>query len=120
MIRVLVVDDHTVVRKGLVEILKKQEGIVIVGEASDGRQALEQTRQVQPHVVLMDVVMPLMNGIDSTRLIKNEMPNVQIIGLSMHAQDVMAAQMLAAGAVRYLVKDGPIEDLVAAIKEAVR
>ncbi len=117
-IRVLVVDDHTVVRKGLVEILQKQAGVAVVGEAADGRQALEQARLLKPDVVLMDVTMPRMSGIEATRSLVYEMPNVRVIGLSMHAQDDMAAQMRAAGAVSYLVKDGPIEDLVAAVRAA--
>jgi CheY-like chemotaxis protein len=116
MIRILIADDHTVIRKGLVELLQKEPGLAIVGEAVDGQHTLDQARQLKPDVVLMDVTMPRMNGIDATRLLLSEMPEVRVIGLSMHAHD-MKAQMHAAGAVRYLVKDGPIEDLVAAIRE---
>jgi len=114
-IRVLVADDHTVVRKGLVELLKKEPRLAIVGEAADGRQAVEQARQLRPDVVLMDVTMPIMSGVEATRVLSTEMPAVRVIGLSMHAEDDMAAQMRAAGAVRYLVKDGPMEELVKAI-----
>ena len=117
-VRVLVADDHTVVRKGLVEILRKEPGIDVVGEAQDGQQAVEQARLLKPDVVLMDVTMPLMSGIEATRILSSEMPEVRVIGLSMHAQDDMAAQMRGAGAVRYLVKDGPAEDLIKAIHDA--
>ena len=116
-IRVLIVDDHTVVRKGLAEILQREPGFAIVGEAVDGQHALDQSRQLKPDVVLMDVTMPRMNGIEATRILSSEMPKVRVIGLSMHAHCDMAAQMQEAGAVRYLAKDGPIEDLVAAIRE---
>jgi CheY-like chemotaxis protein len=117
-IRVLVVDDHTVVRRGLVEILQKESGIAVAGEAGDGQQALDQARLLKPDVVLMDITMPRMNGIDATRRLISEIPGARVIGLSMHAQADMAAQMRAAGAVDYLVKDGPIDDLVAAVRRA--
>jgi PAS domain S-box-containing protein len=116
VIRVLVADDHEVMRKGLVGILEQQEGIAIVGEACDGRQALEEARRLKPHVVIMDVSMPGVNGVDSTRLIRAEMPEMRVIGLSMHSEDVVSEQMLAAGADHYLSKDSPIQDLLAAIR----
>jgi CheY-like chemotaxis protein len=116
MVRVLVADDHTLFRKGLVELLQKEAGLEIVGEAVSGQDALDQARHLKPDVVLMDVTMPKMNGIDATRLLLSEMPEVRVIGLSMHA-DEMARLMLAAGAVRYFVKDGRIEDLMEAIRE---
>jgi len=119
-IRVLVADDHTVVRKGLVELLRKEPSLAVVGEAADGRQALDLARLLNPDVVLMDVSMPVMSGIDATRVLLAEMPSVRVIGLSMHAQADMAAQMRAAGAVRYLVKDGPMEDLLKAIRDAAQ
>ena len=103
-------------RKGLVELLQKEPGLAVVGEASDGRQALDQARQLQPDVVLMDVTMPQMNGIDATRLLLSEIPGARVIGLSMHVSG-MATMMQAAGAVRYFVKDGRIEDLIEAIRE---
>jgi PAS domain S-box-containing protein len=116
MIRILVVDDHTLFRKGLVELLQKTPGFAVVGEAVNGQQALDQARQLKPDVVLMDVTMPQMDGIDATRLLLSEVPEVRIIGLSMHAHE-MAALMKEAGAVRYFAKDGHIEDLAEAIRE---
>lgn len=118
LIRILIADDHTVVRKGLIEILLREPGITVVGEAADGQHAIDQARQLKPDVVLMDITMPRMNGIDATRVLSREMPEVRVIGLSMHTNLDMAAQMQEAGAVRYLAKDGPIEDLVAAIRES--
>lgn len=116
IIRVLVADDHEVMRKGLVGMLQQQEGIAVVGEAGDGEQALREARRLRPHVVIMDVSMPGMNGVESTRLIRTEMPEMRVIGLSMHSKDVMSERMQAAGAERYLSKDAPIEDLLAAIR----
>jgi PAS domain S-box-containing protein len=117
-IRVLVADDHTVVRKGLVELLQKEQELTVVGDARDGHEAVELAHRLRPQVVLMDVTMPRMDGIEATRRITAELPGVRVIGLSMHGGDDMAAQMLAAGAVDYLVKDGPIENLVAAVRKA--
>jgi PAS domain S-box-containing protein len=118
VIRLLVVDDHTVVRKGLVELLRKEPGLSVVGEAADGREAVENAHRLLPDVVLMDVTMPVMDGVEATRRISAELPAVRVIGLSMHTGDDMAAWMRAAGAVNYLIKDGPVEDLVAAIRSA--
>jgi PAS domain S-box-containing protein len=117
-IRVLVADDHEVMRKGLVGILEQQHGIEIVGEACNGRQALEEVRRLKPDVVIMDVSMPGINGIDSTRVIKTEMPDVRVVGLSMHSEDAVSERMLAAGAECHLSKDSPIQDLLAAIRGA--
>jgi PAS domain S-box-containing protein len=119
-IRVLVADDHTVVRQGLVELLRKEPGLVVMGEAADGKEAVDRARQLRPDVVLMDVGMPVMDGIAATGILSAELPQTRVIALSLHAADVMAAQMRAAGAVAYFVKDGPLEELVAAIREAAR
>ena len=119
MARVLVVDDHAVVREGLVEILQKQPGMVVVGEAMDGEEAVERARQLHPSIVLMDITLPRMNGIDATRIITHEMPSTHVIALSMHAQEDMASRMREAGADRYLLKDSPVGELVSAIYDTM-
>lgn len=119
IIRVLVADDHTIVREGLVEILSKQPGIAVVGEAVDGEQAVEQARHLHPSVVLMDISLPRMSGIEATRLITSEMQDIHVIGFSMHAQKEMAARMRDAGAERYILKDSPMDELVGAIHQTI-
>ena len=116
-IRVLLADDHEIVRQGLTNLLGFEPDLEVVGEAGNGRQAVDLVRQLKPAVVLMDVTMPEMNGIEATHLLLSEMPEVRVIGLSMHTHEEMAALMRAAGAVRYLAKGGQIEDLIKAIRE---
>jgi PAS domain S-box-containing protein len=112
-IRVVLADDHLVVRQGLASLLGQEKSIQIVGEASDGRAALQAIRQLRPDIVLMDISMPGMNGIEATRLALIECPEVKIIGLSMHDGDAeMAKQMLKAGAVAYACKSGPGDFIV--------
>lgn len=115
-IRLLVVDDHAVLRQGMVEMLRREPDLEVVGEAVDGLDALNKCRDLSPDLVLMDVSMPRMNGLEATRCIHEEMPGVCIIALSMHARFEMAEQMLAAGAKAYLVKDCPVEDILAEIR----
>lgn len=117
--RVLVVDDHTVLREGLVEILHQQPGLIVVGEAVDGEQAVQQARELHPTTVLMDVTLPKMSGIDATRIITSEMPDVRVIALSMHSREDLARRMQEAGAIRYLLKDRPVRELVTAIYESM-
>ncbi len=117
-IRVLVVDDHQIIRQGLALLLEGEKGIMVVGEAGDGAEALEAARKLRPDVVLMDVTMPKLNGMEATRLVVAEMPSVRVIGLSMHDDADMASSMLGAGAVAYVNKSGPAQELVAAIRTA--
>ncbi len=114
-IRVLLVDDHPVLRQGLRSALEEQDRLQIVGEAGDGNAALDFVRQHQPDVILMDINMPKMNGIDATRAIMSEYPDTIIIGLSMHEDPKMAHAMHEAGAAEYLTKGGPFEALLEAI-----
>ena len=117
-LRVLLVDDHVVMRQGLSLLLKEEAGIAVVGEASDGEEALDLARALRPDVILMDYSMPNMNGLEATRAIYAELPEIRIIALSMYSEADQAAAMMAAGAVAYLTKSGPPEVLLAAIREA--
>lgn len=115
-IRILLVDDHTVVRQGLATLLNLHSDIEIVGEAADGEEAVEKARKLQPDVILMDISMPKMNGIEATRIISSEFPHIRIIGLSMHQKDDQAARMIEAGASGYCTKDGETDMLLSAIR----
>jgi PAS domain S-box-containing protein len=113
--RVLFVDDHRVLRQGLINLLKGQPAICVVGEASNGREALEQARKLQPDVIVMDISMPEMDGIKATRSIKAEMPLVRIIGLTMHDDPQLTDAMQQAGAELTLSKTTSAAELVKAI-----
>ncbi len=115
LVRVLLADDHPVVRKGLADLLRERPEIDLVGEAGDGEQAVVLARQTKPDVVLMDVSMPKLNGIEATRYILSEMPDVRVIGLSMHEEEDMPRAMREAGATVYLSKTTASETLVDAI-----
>lgn len=115
-IRVLVADDHAVVRQGLVQLLSREADLTVIGEAVDGLEAIEKARALRPDVILMDVSMPQMNGLEATRRIVSSWPEIRVIGLSLRTRDEMMAQMLEAGAKGYLVKDCPIEEIIAAIR----
>lgn len=114
-VRVLLADDHKILREGLAGLLRDQPGLEVVGEASSGQFAVELCDDVHPDVVIMDVTMPGMSGIDATRIIRERHPDVHVIGLSMHEKADMAAAMRDAGAAAYLPKGGPSEDLIQAI-----
>lgn len=113
--RVLVADDHPIVRKGLADLLREQPEIELVGEARDGVEAVEMARQLQPDVVVIDVCMPRLNGIEATRRLLAERPGMRVIGLSMHQEEDMARAMREAGAVAYLSKDTPADVLIPSI-----
>jgi PAS domain S-box-containing protein len=115
-IRVLLADDHAVLRQGLAAILADQADIELVGQASDGVMAVDMARQLRPDVIIMDVTMPRLDGVEATRKIAGEMPEVRVIGLSLHEPADMAASMREAGARAYLNKGGPAEELIAAIR----
>ena len=114
-VRVLLVDDHTVVRRGLRKILESTPEIEIVGEVGDGTQAIAAATSLRPDVVLMDVSLPGLNGIEATRQIAAARPNTQVLMLSMHADEQYVRQSLAAGAKVYLLKDADDQDLVEAV-----
>jgi signal transduction histidine kinase len=116
-IRVLLADDHHVMRQGLAMLLKEHRDIEVVGQASDGQMAVDLARQLRPDVIIMDVTMPRLTGVEATEIITAEMPEVRIIGLSLHDEADMGAAMRRAGAAAYLCKGGPAEDLVSAIRD---
>jgi len=115
-IRVLLSDDHRIVREGLRTLLDKEPDIEVVGEAEDGRSTIELVRKLRPQVVVMDITMPHLNGIYATRQITEEMPNVKVLSLSMHAHPWFVERMLNAGATGYLLKDCAFEELARAIR----
>jgi CheY-like chemotaxis protein len=114
-LRVLIADDHNVMRQGLVGLIANQPGVKVVGEAADGRQALEMTLRLQPDVVVMDVSMPEMDGIEATQRIKTEFPDVRVIGLSMHDDQHIVDLMRNAGAQEFLSKSASATELIEAI-----
>ena len=118
-IRVLLSDDHRMVREGLRTLLDKEPNIEVVGEAEDGRSTIELVRKLRPQVVVMDITMPDLNGMDATRKIIEELPSVKVLALSMHTDQRFVERMLNAGAKGYLPKDCAFEELARAIRTVV-
>ncbi len=119
-IRVLLADDHDTVREGLASLMQAEPDMDVVGQAHDGAEAVELARTLRPDVVVMDVTMPGLNGIQTTRQIRSDCESAQIIGLSMHEGEDVAAQMLSAGAAAYLTKGGSVHKLFTAIRSCAR
>jgi DNA-binding NarL/FixJ family response regulator len=115
-IRILLADDHAVVRRGFQMILAEQADMEIVGEAGNGREALELAAQLKPDVVVMDVAMPELNGIEATRRMPDNAPHARVLALSMHKDAVYVREILRAGARGYLLKDAAPADLVTAVR----
>lgn len=118
-IRVLLADDHTIVRKGLRSLLDAEPDIAVVGEAADGHEAVAQAQALAPDVVLMDITMPGLNGLQATRQIRQSQPGVKIVVLTVHANSEYVHQILNAGAAGYLVKQAAVAELMAAIHTVV-
>jgi DNA-binding NarL/FixJ family response regulator len=116
VVRILLADDHTVMRAGLRLLLERHENFEVIGEASDGRQAVEIAAEQKPDVVVMDVAMPNLNGVEAARQILTRNPDVAIVMLSMHSDESYVLRSLKAGARAYLLKDSAEADLIAAIQ----
>jgi DNA-binding NarL/FixJ family response regulator len=115
-IRILLADDHAVVRQGFKMILSAHADMEIVGEAGNGREAVQLAEQLRPDIVVMDVAMPELNGIEATRRVMEAVPHSRVLALSMHKDSVYVREILRAGARGYLLKDAPAGDLVSAIR----
>lgn len=116
-IRVLLADDHAVVREGTRQLLEREPDIIVVGEAGDGEEAIRLSQTLQPDVVVMDVRMPGMGGVEATRRIKQQQPDVEVLVLTAHDDDQYVFTLLEAGASGYLLKTAPVKELVKAIHE---
>lgn len=118
-IRVILADDHRIVRQGLRALLEKESDMEVVGEADNGQVAVKLARELKPDVIVMDITMPDLNGIEATRQILATNPEVKVLALSMHSDRRFVRRMLGAGASGYLLKGCASEELVQAIRAAV-
>lgn len=116
MVKVLLVDDESLIRNILKDYLSSDESLEVVGEASNGKLAISQARALQPDVILMDMQMPLMDGVEATQYIHHSFPDIRILGLSTFATDRYVVELLRAGASGYLVKDSRPEEVTSAIR----
>ena len=112
---ILLADDHEIIRNGLRSLIEKERGLEVIGEAGNGRMAIHLARQLKPDVVIMDIGMPDLNGVEATRQITTEVPGVKVLALSMHTDRRFVTGMLKAGASGYMLKDGAFEEMIHAI-----
>src|SRR3990170_2674834 len=119
-IKVVVADDHAIVREGVRMILAREQDIEVVGEAGDGQQALDLVASLRPQVVIMDISMPGMGGIEATQRVKTKHPEVQVLALTMHEDETYVFQLLRAGAAGYVLKRAAAQDLVQAVRAAAK
>ena len=115
-IKILIVDDHAIVRQGLHALIEAQEGLEVVAEAENGRDAVQKAHDLVPDVVLMDIAMPILNGIEATRQIKRLNPGVKVLALTMYNDESYIFQILKSGASGYLIKECSASELIAAIR----
>lgn len=120
VIRILIVDDHEMVRDGLAVMLSRQDDFSVVGEAQNGLEAVEKARELQPHVVLMDLRMPELNGVDAMRRIRDELPDLKFLVLTTYDTDEYIFDAIEAGAKGYLLKDASREELFRAVRAVHR
>ena len=118
-VRILIADDHKILRDGLESLLQKEPGFDVVGTAGDGREAVKLTGELHPDVVILDIGMPEMNGIDAAQKINQDFPSIRMIGLSVHTDPLYVERMFQNGAVGYLPKDCAAEELCAAIRKVM-
>jgi len=119
-IQIILAEDHKITREGLVSMLKDQPGMEVVGEAENGREAVQLAQELSPNLVIMDVTMPDLNGIDSTRIITSNSKTIKVIALSMYSDKQFVQGMMQAGASGYLLKDCAFNELVHAIRSVVK
>ena len=119
-IRILLADDHTLMRSGIRALLEDEPGLTVIGEAEDGRSAVAQACKLRPDVVIMDIAMPLLNGLEATRQIRQQCPQVRVLILSMHDNEEYIRQVLEAGAMGYILKDAAARELISAIRSVYR
>jgi DNA-binding NarL/FixJ family response regulator len=119
-IRILLADDHTILREGIRSLIEDEHDMVVVGEAEDGQTAVKMACQLEPDVVLLDIAMPLLNGLEATRQIRQSLPNVKVLALTMHDNEEYIRQILAAGALGYILKDTAARDLLGAIRSVYK
>ncbi len=118
--RILIADDHAIVREGLKQLLNSQADMEVIGEASDGGEAVEKVRQLQPDVAILDITMPRLSGLEAVHLIKEAVPATQIVVLSMHKKEAYVHQVFSSGALGYVLKTSPRSDVLEAIRAANR
>lgn len=118
-IRVLLVDDHTILREGLRNILNAQPHIIVIAEAEDGRRGVKMACELEPDIVLMDISLPLLNGLEATRQIKKYRPEIQVIILSMHENEEFIRNALSLGAMGYILKDADSNEIIDAIQDVM-
>lgn len=119
-IRIVIADDHTIVRQGLARLLEDQPGIIVVGEAVNGHKAIEKTLKLKPDIIIMDIAMPLLNGIEAAKRIRKELPSTKIIILSMYSHEHYIHELLETGISGYLLKDSSGRDILKAIRVAMK
>lgn len=119
-IRILIADDHTIVRQGLSRLLEEQPDLKVVGEATDGQKTVEQALALKPDVIIMDIAMPRMNGIEAAKRIRKQLPEAKILILSMYSHEHYIHQLMEAGVSGYLLKDDSGRDIIKAIHAALK